>query len=362
MMAADVPEPPCPEPPVLPCEARELTMLHLGFAVRLLYFLLAPFMILSAGDVVPMTGVWINIVVLVGGFIAVELLRGATGRHPLIARLLARQLRYAEYYRAHPPRPFVYYVFYLLLFPYWLINRRAREEFGLYRGFTIFGVVLLVVFGVVDYLLVWWPEIGVGDFVASMFATLVLQVGLLITLLMPLAVTIVGFQLVGRSRAVWTMLGAAALSVGLVYLGRSAQVGELTPIEVATRARLRSDAAPDRAQVAQDAALRGVWDELRGGTATVDGDGWVAGDTLVRAHTALTGFYHPDEAAAFSVHVWPVDQPAFALLQCHQTNHPPPWRVMAADGRIVGEQAVIPTELYNVMPTRNRRRIHSGAR
>ena len=63
-------------------------MLHIGFAVRLLYFLLAPFTVLSAGDVIPMTGVLINIIVLVGGFIAVELLRDATGRHPLIARVL----------------------------------------------------------------------------------------------------------------------------------------------------------------------------------------------------------------------------------------------------------------------------------
>ena len=54
-------------------------MLHIGFAVRLLYFLLAPFTVLSAGDVIPMTGVLINIIVLVGGFIAVELLRDATG-------------------------------------------------------------------------------------------------------------------------------------------------------------------------------------------------------------------------------------------------------------------------------------------
>ncbi|MBL8970429.1 MAG: hypothetical protein JNK56_07610 [Myxococcales bacterium] len=333
-------------------------MLHIGFAVRLLYFLLAPFTVLSAGDVIPMTGVLINIIVLVGGFIAVELLRDATGRHPLIARVLARQLRFAEYYRAHPPRNFLYYMVYPLIFPYWLINRRAREEFGLYRGFTIFGVVLLVVFGVFDYFMLWWPEIGVAPFVGSTLATLFLQIGLLITLLLPLAVTIVGFQLAGRSRAVWTMLGAAALSVGMVYLGRSARVGELTPVEVAARARLRSEAAPERAHAAQDAALRGVWDELRGGTATVDGDGWVGGDTLERAHTALTDFYRPDEAAGFNVHVWPVDQPAFALLQCYQNNHPPPWRVMAADGHIVADPQVIPAELYNVKPTRNRRRIH----
>ena len=92
--------------------------------------------------------------------------------------------------------------------------------------------------------------------------------------------------------------------------------------------------------------------------ADLDGDGWVGGDTLERAHTALTDFYRPDEAAGFNVHVWPVEQPAFALLQCYQNNHPPPWRVMAADGHIVADPQVIPAELYNVKPTRNRRRIH----
>ena len=61
----------------------------------------------------------------------------------LVERIARNQLRFEAFYREHPPRMFVYYAFYPLLFPYWLINRRAREEFGLYRGFTIFGVVLL---------------------------------------------------------------------------------------------------------------------------------------------------------------------------------------------------------------------------
>ena len=53
-----------------------------------------------------------------------------------------------------------------------------------------------------------------------------------------------------------------------------------------------------------------------------------------------------------------VGQPAFALLQCYQNDPPRPWRVMAADGHIVADPQVIPAELYNVKPTRNRRRIH----
>lgn len=334
-------------------------MLHLGFAVRLLYFLIAPFTVLSAGRVIPMTGVLVNICLLVGGFIAVELLRDASGRHPLVARLLARQLRYAEYYRAHPPRPFLYYMFYLPLFPFWMINRRAREEFGLYRGYTLLGIVLLVVFGAVDYFLLWWPEIGVGKFLSSMVATLVLQVALLIMLLIPLAVTIVGFQLANRRRAVWVMLGAAGFSVLLTLLGKSVEVGEMIPVEVAARVRLRTEAAPERAQAAQDAALRGIWDELRADTANLDGDGWIGGDTLGRAQATLLQFYRADEAVAFEAQAWPADRPAFVLLQCYQHDHPPNWRVMGADGQIMTDEKQVPSALYNVSPVRRRKEIHA---
>lgn len=331
-------------------------MLHLGFAVRLLYFLIAPFVVLSTGRVIPMTGVLINICLLVGGFIAVELLRDATGRHPLVARLLARQLRYAEYYRVYPPRSFIYYMFYLPLLPYVLVNRRARGEFGLYRGYTILGIVLVVVFGIVDYFVLWWPEIRVGPFLSAMIATLVLQVAVMVALLIPLAVTIVGFQLANRRRAVWVMLGAAGLSVLLHLLGKSVEVGEMIPVEVAARVRLRGEAAPERAQEAQDAALRGIWDELRAGTADVDGDGWIVGDTLGRAQATLMRFYRADEAAVFAAQTWPVGQPGFVMLQCYQHDHPPNWRAMAGDSQVLTDASRVPPEIYNVSPVRKRDR------
>lgn len=74
------------------------------------------------------------------------------------------------------------------------------------------------------------------------------------------------------------------------------------------------------------------------------------------------GFYREDEAAGFSVHAWPVERPNVVVLQCHQSNHPPPWRAIAADGQVVGDSQALPPGLYNVQPIRKRRRSDERAR
>ena len=52
---------------------------------------------------------------------------------------------FERFYRENPPKPFVYYLFYPLLLPYWLLNRTARRELLLYRGLTVVGFFMLEV-------------------------------------------------------------------------------------------------------------------------------------------------------------------------------------------------------------------------
>lgn len=323
----------------------------IGFVVRLLYFLVAPFMVVAIAAVIPMTGVLINFVLLLASFIGIEALRRSAQRYRIVERVARRQLRFEAFYREHPPRMFPYYAFYPLLFPYWLANRIARQEFGLYRGFTVLGVILLVVFGAVDYQLNWTPELPVREFLKAWFATFILQIVVMIAFLIPLSVTIVSYQLAGRVRNVRIMLGTAALSIAFAFLGMLKNGDSIVPAPVVARVRLRSEAAPERAVAAQTAALTSVWQDIRDKRFELDHDGWLTVPALGRARAELTAFYRPAEANAFQVRVWPVDQPTHVLLQCHQpSDRPPVWLAMHADGSTSHDPATIPAGYLDARP------------
>jgi hypothetical protein len=305
--------------------------------------------------VIPMGGVMIDVVLLVGAFMGLEALRRHSERYPIVGRLIRRQVGFEAYYREHPPRNFAYYMAYPLLLPYVLVNREARRELGLYRGMSLLGIAVLCVLGVVDYLTVWAPEIAFTEFFGAFVATLLFQTLAMIGLLVPLAVTIVGYRIAGRRRAIAWLLAVAALSAGVTTLAIRSNETMNVPVEIVVRVRHRSEAAPARAEAAQAAALAGVWAELRAGTAVVDEHGWVLGATLGRARAALAEFYRDDEARAFSLHVWPTGgAPEGALLQCHQPgDRPPVWLALTAAGERVHDAERVPAGLLDAkMPTR----------
>jgi len=104
------------------------------FVLRLLFFAGAPWLILYLALAYPLTGALINVARRAPGLLHRSLGQPNRRALPLVGRLLRRQLAFETYYRKRPPRPFLYYVFYPLLFPYWLINREARSEFLLFKG------------------------------------------------------------------------------------------------------------------------------------------------------------------------------------------------------------------------------------
>src|SRR5437870_746305 len=112
------------------------------FALRLAFFALAPAMIVAIWFMIPITGALVNIALALVVFFAGEWVRGLSDKHGFVGKILKRQLAFEEYYRSRKPRPFAYYVFYPLLFPYWLLNKEARREFLLFKGYTIlsFGI------------------------------------------------------------------------------------------------------------------------------------------------------------------------------------------------------------------------------
>lgn len=328
-----------------------------GFAVRLIYFFMVPFLMIAIGTVIPMEGVLIDVALLVGVFLGLGGLRRHAERNPIVARLIGRQLAFEAYYRERPPRWFAYYAAYPLLLPYVLANREARREFALYRRMSMIGVALLVVFGAIDYVTVWRPEIAFDEFFGAFVATLLFQSLALLMLLVPLAVTIVGYRLEGRTRAIRWLLGAAAVSAAVTTLALKGNTTVNVPAETVGRVRLRGEAVPARAEAAQTAALAGVWAELRAGTAEVDEHGLVLGATLGRARAALAEFYRDDEARAFSLHVWPpggAAAPEGVLLQCRQpSGRAPVWLARTADGERVRDEGRVPAGLLGApMPAK----------
>lgn len=320
---------------------------------RLVYFAVAPFVLVAAAVVLPMAGLLLNVVLMLAGLAVIEALRGASQRSRVARALLRRHLAFEAFYREHPPRSFAYYVFFPLLFPYWLVNRTARQEVGLYRGVTRVGLVVLAAQAVLGYVRVWAPEISVGKFVASSLGIFVIEFGLLLALVIPLSATIVSCTLRGDRRTVRILLAVAGLSVAVGLLGVTQLRAGMVPADVPMRVEARAHAVPERAAAVLDAALRAVWSDLRRGAARVESDGWIGGATLDRAHAELAGFYRDDEASAFSVYAWPAAAPTHAIVQIHlRPDMPPIWRASDGDGLIVADASAVPPEIFNARPSR----------
>ena len=109
-----------------------------------------------------MTGVVVNVAVTLVVFAFAEAPRERAERSRVVQRAIARRFAFEAYYREHPPRPFLFYVFYPLLLPYVLSRPVTRRELLLYRGVTGGGVVILVAAAAFDFVAHWQPELGSG--------------------------------------------------------------------------------------------------------------------------------------------------------------------------------------------------------
>lgn len=271
------------------------------FVLRLAFFATAPLLIVAVAAVFPVTGALVMVGLALGAFIFGEAVRSLAARHRLLARLLKNQLAFEAYYRAHPPKPFLYYVFYPLLFPYWLSVKEARVEFWLYKGYTVFSIAVLVGGSVWQFFEMWRPELGLSAFLGVFLAQLLAETLLVLMLVMPIVTTVVRFHALGaRWRlAVLLCVGMVSSAVAVVALERRRD----PIVSFATRERvgMRTAAKPKRAHDVQLAALREAWKVLPKEKEDIDSDGKVEGDALEKAHEKLADFYKTDEAFSFDM-------------------------------------------------------------
>jgi hypothetical protein len=331
-------------------------MRALDFALRLIFFAAVPFIATQVNALFPMTGVLVNLVLTLGVFVAAETVRDHASRWPLLARFVKRRLDFDAYYRQHPPRPFLYYVFYPLLFPYWLFKREARHELLLYRGMTAGGFVILLVIGGVDFYRHWLPELDFQRFIAIWVLLFAIQTACMFIFLLPIATTVVKLHLERRFRSLYVLLGVALLSISLGVIGLVNRRGHIVSWATTQRVRLRTAAEPKQAAAVQRAALKAVWANLPELAGSTDKDGWVEGDALDRAECELEDLYKADEAYAFTLHALPPGAPDLLVIQCHLgPGKPPLWRAIRKSGVEVTSEKELPPGLLGLKPRLTRK-------
>jgi hypothetical protein len=322
----------------------------LDLVLRLAFFAAAPFALVFAAEIFPVTGALVQVGLALIAFFAAEGLRKLSGRSKLVAAAVSGQLEFDAYYRAHPPRPFVYYVFYPILFPYWLVVPEARREFLLFKGYTLASFALLLASLAVQYVRFFPPDLSVRAFLPIAGGTFLAETVVVLMLLMPLVTSVVHFHLTkapGRL-AVLLLVGFASVAFAVVRLE-----GRRDPIvSFATRLRvgLRTSAKPGAAERAQVGALRAAWKALPKEKSDIDTDGKIEGDVLDAAHVALGALYKDDEAHAFDL--WYRRSGASATMVVYfEARHQraPIWLAMNRAGTVIRDPKELPRGAFLAM-------------
>jgi hypothetical protein len=319
------------------------------FVLRSLFFTLAPFAIVFAAELFPVRGALADVGLALTVFALGEAARRWAHRWQPVAWALSTALRFETYYRERPPRPFAYYVFYPLLFPYWLANREARHEFLVFRGYTMGGFVVLLISLVWQYFAYWTPELGLRAFLPAVLVMLTAEMLLVLALLMPIATTVVLYHSSARRGRLLALLVAGLFSTALAIAHVARRRDPVVSYATRDRVALRTAVNPERAHQALLDAARAAW----GGNAempVIEGDGKVQGEPLERAQDALERYYKHDEAHAFDL--WASPRGSSQVLVVYfeaRRGRPPIWAATRADASEIVSTEELPDGALRAM-------------
>ncbi len=329
--------------------------------LRLAFFAVAPLVVFLAELLVPITGTIFNLAIAVVAFFFAETLAVFAEKNRLVRALTKRPLAFAAYYREHPPRPFLYYVFYPLLFPYWLTNAHARREFVLYKGYTIASLGILTLSGAHQYATMWRPELGPHAFLWTFVLTFVVDFVLVLMVLMPMATTIVGFHLAGRRGALRALLAVAGLSIASASAFYAHKRHGVVSVATAERMWLRGRVQPNKTKLVMSRALVHAWDQTFHGEADfvpeAKGEVEVNGKPLELARDTLSLYFRDDETFCF--HLIAVRRKGFAQmlvlygdpvsLNPNSKRQPVVWLALDEHGGITNNPRDLPKDGLAVM-------------
>jgi hypothetical protein len=320
------------------------------FLLRLAFFSTAPFLVVFVALLFPVSGAVLQIGFALLVFVAGEATRRLALRRPLLRAILASQLEFEAFYREHPPRPFVYYVLYPLLFPYWLSVADARREFLLFKGYTLASFALLLLSLLVQFLRAFPPELSLRDFAPLAAGTFVAETVVVLMFLMPIVTSVVHFHQRHAPRRLLLLLLAAGVSVGFATARLERRRDPIVSFATRTRVGLRTRARPTAALHVQSQALRAAWQALPKQQNDIDRDGKVEDLPLTLARDTLTGFYKNDEAHAFDLwYAHQSDQSILVLYFEAHRGHEPIWLALDQTGAISADSKRLPPGAFKAM-------------
>ncbi len=274
---------------------------NFDFALRLVFFALAPFLVGWMALLLPITPTLVQLAITVVAFLGAEALDAWSSRFRVVGIFANRQRKFSEFYTQFPPRPFLYYVFYPLLFPYWLTMPIARREFALFKGFTLGSVALLVASQAYSYFTDFQPGLGLRAFSAMAVFAFFGELIVVLALLIPMVTTVVTYHQARSRKRLWALLVVGLVSVGVLSVRTYLRRDPVISLAARKRVQLRTDAAKPRAQEVQARALREAFAALPSARDDIDEDGKVLGRPLELAHEVLLDFYKKDEAPVFDL-------------------------------------------------------------
>jgi len=320
-----------------------------NFVLRLSFFALAPVAIVFAAELFPVQGALIDVGLALGLFIAGEAFQAWAQRTRFVRLFLREALAFESYYRSRPPRPFLYYLAYPLLFPYWLCNRDARREFLLFRGYTITGFLILLGSLGWQYYSAWAPELSLRQYAPYVLITLGVETLLALALLMPIATTVVWYHSSFRRGRLVVVLLAGLISTSIVFYRVASRRSPIVSFATRERVALRVQAAPRKAHKSLLNAVRAA-NKAVAKARTVEGDGKVMGAPLEVAAAALDPFFKNDEAYAFSLWASPRRHPNVLVIYFEaRRKRAPIWVAIRGDGTEIRSPAQLPKGAFRAM-------------
>lgn len=283
----------------------------IDLVLRFVFVVAAPIMLVPLAVVFPITGT------LVGAGIATLVALIGTDRIkriPYVGRVLGGMGKLGDFYREHPPKPLVYYIFYPLLLPVILFMKIPRREFLLYRKLNVIALAVVIISGALDYFRHWRPELTFGQFVAAMIMTLVLQLLATFALVMPIVTTLMHLRTRAYTKTLVALLVLAALSAvggalsvhkmhGGMQISTWMRIKERTKVGFATMRQCMSVPHSDaRACLKQNHALVAIVDALDQVYVALQIHPTDLDGALDRAHDKLEDYYKPDEAKSFKLY------------------------------------------------------------
>src|SRR5450432_3659928 len=218
----------------------------------------------------------------------------------------------------------------------------------MFRGYTLISFLVLLGSLAWQFYSAWLPELGFRDFLPAVLLSLGVETLLVLSLLMPIATTVVWYHSSFRRRRLLALLLVGALSTSFALARVLSHRDPIVSYLTRERVRLRTAAARRTAHHALQNAVEVAWRDMvkvRG----VEGDGKVEGKALDDARASLETFYKHDEAFAFDLWASPRSRPRVLVLYSQSRRHRPPIWVALKDGAEIRKPAQLPKGAFLAM-------------